>query len=176
MLQQKEDLRPELTLSRYSWCLVGCMILTVLKIKLYKPTKPSKNGTGGHKSKSAQNSPISSLTCLKSTQVPWDSCGAHSWFSSSWAEGPGCCPMCVRPSTGDGWFFPGWHLLWEGERDFISQNDSVVLFFLDIAKDILDQVYDLFLRRMDLFFQWGKIGEVLGFTSPCLLKKSYIFL
>lgn len=43
--------------------------------------------------------------------------------------------------------------MWEGERDFISQNDSVVLFFLDIAKDILDKVYDIFLRGMDLFFQ-----------------------
>lgn len=65
--------------------------------------------------------------------------------------------------------------MWEGERDFISQNDSVVLFFLDIAKDVLDKVYDLFLRRMDLFFQWGKIGAVPGFTSLWLLKKSYIF-
>lgn len=52
------------------------------------------------KSKSTQNSQISSVTCLKSIQLTHDSGSAHSSCPSPSAEWPGSCPVWVGFSYG----------------------------------------------------------------------------
>lgn len=75
--------------------------------------------------------------------VTSDSCGAPGLFCSCWAEGPGCCPVCVcdilLQETLDS--FQAHAAVGGRKGPYQSKLFCSVVF--NIAKDVLDKVYGL---------------------------------